>query len=216
MNPFNKYKRLKAFGLRKTGNILRISIRDKNLEFCTIVANHFRQMTDIEVIHGDLFCSKADAVVSPANSFGDMGGGVDRAIDNFYQGNAQQKARSAIIGHFLGELPVGMAHILEMESKKFPHLILAPTMRVPGKLEQTSINAYLAMRAMLVQVHLFNKRSNDSIQTIAMPGLGIGVGGMAYEQAAFQMLTAYHNIIGGRLEADRSPYAGTVQEVGKA
>jgi O-acetyl-ADP-ribose deacetylase (regulator of RNase III) len=26
---------------------------------------------------------KADAVVSPANSFGDMGGGLDKALDDF-------------------------------------------------------------------------------------------------------------------------------------
>ena len=40
----------------------------------------FREHASVRVEHGDFFASAADALVSPANSFGFMDGGLDLAI----------------------------------------------------------------------------------------------------------------------------------------
>ena len=61
----------------------------------------------VEVVHGNLLDLGCDAVVSPANSFGDMSGGIDKAIDDFHDGEAQRRVMAAIAEQFLGELPVG-------------------------------------------------------------------------------------------------------------
>ncbi|MCE7993473.1 MAG: phosphatase [Roseivirga sp.] len=140
---------------------------------------------------------KADAIVSPANSFGDMGGGIDKAIDDFYKGKAQKNAIENIRRDFLGELPVGSAIILRMDNRRLAHLIVAPTMRIPGNVSGT-INAYLAMRAILVAVFKHNERTPPKIQHIVVPSLCTGVGRMPFVQSAHQMLKAYQNIILGQ------------------
>ena len=37
---------------------------------------HFRERPDVQIIHGDITTVNCDAVVSPANSFGFMDGGL--------------------------------------------------------------------------------------------------------------------------------------------
>lgn len=181
--------RLKSFEKPSSQN-LKISICDQNLAIAQAIAESFQAIPEVEVIHGNLFKVKADAILSPANSFGDMSGGIDQAIDGLYKGKAQPAVRDAIIRESLGELPVGQALVIEMGTKKFPYLICAPTMRIPGRLPVDSINAYLAMRAALVTIKL----SDHPIRSLAMPCLCTGVGGMGYEEAALQLLTAYVNI----------------------
>ncbi|MCE9638510.1 MAG: macro domain-containing protein [Planctomycetes bacterium] len=152
----------------------------------------------------------ADAIVSPANSFGDMGGGIDRAIDQIHRGEAQRRVTAAIAERFLGELPVGAALVVQMPSRPFPFVVAAPTMRVPGNV-QGSINAYLAMRAALVEVVRHNASGRQAILTLAVPGLGTGVGGIDPRSAAEQMRAAYDSVIGERwrdvVHAAMAPYA---------
>ncbi len=105
----------------------------------------------VEVAEGNLLDLNCDAIVSPANSFGDMSGGIDKSIDDFHHGAAQRSIMAAIAEHFLGELPVGMALIVEIPGRRFPFVVAAPTMRVPSRVTD-SLNAYLAMRAALVAV----------------------------------------------------------------
>ena len=67
-------------------------------------------------------------------------------------------------------------------------------MRVPMRLkERQSINAYLAMKAILsTAVH---HRSSPAIDTIAIPSLGTGVGAMPPDVSALQLATAYREIV---------------------
>jgi O-acetyl-ADP-ribose deacetylase (regulator of RNase III) len=126
-----------------------------------------------------------------------MDGGIDQHIDQFYQGQAQRAVLARIAERFYGELPVGVATIIEMTSRRFPLLIVAPTMRVPGDDLSGTINAYLAMRAALAAVLDHNLGDNRRIGSVAVPGLGTGVGGMAPEESAVQMRAAYDMIVGG-------------------
>ena len=118
-----------------------------------------------------------------------MGGGVDRAIDSFFSGRAQTSVQDAVRKEFFNELPVGSAVVVRPLPQK-PILIYAPTMRVPGNIQGT-INAYLAMRAIL------SAATKENIKSLACPALGTGVGGIAPEDAADQMYQAYRLIIMG-------------------
>lgn len=53
------------------------------------------------------------------------------------------------------------------------------------------------MRAALVAVVRHNESGAEPIRTLACAGLGTGVGGLGYEDAAVQMRVAYDNVVGG-------------------
>jgi O-acetyl-ADP-ribose deacetylase (regulator of RNase III) len=63
-------------------------------------------------------------------------------------------------------------------------------MRVPGNVGST-INAYLAMRAILIAA------TKEGIESLALSTLGTGVGGLTPDDAADQMFQAYRLIIMG-------------------
>jgi O-acetyl-ADP-ribose deacetylase (regulator of RNase III) len=198
-----RMKTLKSFGDIPAGGF-RLSLGDLNPRVAAALADAFGDAAHSEVVEGSLLELDCDAVVSPANSFGDMGGGIDKAIDDFHRGAAQVAVRKAIAEHFLGELPVGMALIAELPSRRAPFIVAAPTMRVPGSVAGT-INAYLSMRAALVAVFRHNAAGGRSIRSMAVPGLCTGVGGMHPAEAAAQMRAAYDSVVGGRWRDVVSP-----------
>src|SRR5690606_36309243 len=68
---------------------LRFTIGDRNADVATALAAAFNDLDCVEVVRGDLLDVSPDAVVCPGNSFGDMGGGFDKAVDDFHRGEAQ-------------------------------------------------------------------------------------------------------------------------------
>ena len=138
---------------------------------------------------------KCSAFATAGNSFGDMGGGVDKAIDDYSGGEYQRLVQERIRGDHFGELPVESAVFVQPASKR-PGLIYAPTMRVPGRIHP-SINAYLAMRAILGTMIKLD------LPSVACSALGTGVGGLAPEDAADQMYQAYRMVVEGDWRAVR-------------
>jgi len=70
-------------------------------------------------------------------------------------------------------------------------------MRVPMQLRE-SINAYLAMKAVLCAA--LRHRADPPIQTVAIPGLGTGVGELDPSVAGRQMFLAYREVVRGEVE----------------
>ncbi len=200
---------LKPFG-SVPSKVLRVSLGDTNPDVARALAAAFDGAEAVEVVVGNLLNSSCDAIVSPANSFGDMGGGIDKTIDDFHQGTAQRLVMAAIAEHHFGELPVGAALVVELPVSRFPFVVAAPTMRIPGSVVG-SINAYLSMRAALVAVLRHNALGSRPIRSLAVPGLGTGVGGLGYAEAAEQMRAAYDSVIGGKwrevVHAAQAPFA---------
>ncbi len=79
-------KVVQAFGRGASRSALRLSLCDINAEMTDAWLDRFFGVEAVEILQGDLLETGADAVVSPANSFGDMSGGVDKRIDDFYHG----------------------------------------------------------------------------------------------------------------------------------
>lgn len=188
-------KVIQSFGRDILRGRLRLILCDLNPDVTDSWLDRFFGVTAVEIVQGDLLETGAEAVVSPANSFGDMSGGVDKRIDDFFNGAAQEAIIARIRSDYLGELPVGMAMVVPMPSTPIPYVIAAPTMRIPEDVT-ASLNAYLAMRAVLVAIRRHNMHSDAPIRTVAIPGLCTGVGRMPYGIAAAQMRAAFDNIEG--------------------
>ncbi len=86
----------KAFGNNVKDNSLLLTIGDNNRDVATSLSNAFSGVDQVEVVEGDLLQLSCDAIVSPANSFGDMGGGIDKSIDEFHKRLAQPAIMTAI------------------------------------------------------------------------------------------------------------------------
>src|SRR5262245_41803895 len=129
-------------------------------------------------------------MVSPANSFGMMDGGIDAAIIRFFGNDLMNRVHEHILNEFFGEQPVGTSIIVETGHAHHPFLAHTPTMRVPANINNTD-NVYVAMAAMLRAVHHHNRAVKPPITFIACPGLGTGTGQVNYGEAARQMALAY-------------------------
>jgi O-acetyl-ADP-ribose deacetylase (regulator of RNase III) len=146
----------------------------------------------------------ADALVSPANSFGFMDGGIDLVYSEFFGWEIQGAVQEMIRTEHHGELPVGVAGLVETGSARFPYLFVAPTMRVPQTLKN-SPNAFLAARAVLLllvhgqfkQGRLAGEPIAKHIRRVAFPGLGTGVGALPAAICARQFAAAIESVLIG-------------------
>ncbi len=148
----------------------------------------------VEVRAENICRVSCDAIVSPANSFGFMDGGLDHLLSERFGWDLEKRVQAAIQARPMGELLVGEAIVVATEDIQIPWLICAPTMRVPMRV-RTSINAYLAMKAILVAARAH--QTEIPIETVAVPGLGTGIGQLAPELAAAQMCQAYREVVLG-------------------
>lgn len=152
----------------------------------------FAGLPDVEIIHGDICTVECDAVVSPANSFGFMDGGLDHSLSLRFGWDVQERLQELIRRLPVSELLVGQALLVPTGDVRIPWLISAPTMRLPAPVEGT-LNAYLAMKAVLSIAQTTGNL--PPISSIAVPGLGTGVGRLHLTTAALQMYIAYREII---------------------
>ncbi|MVF12261.1 Appr-1-p processing protein [Ketobacter sp. MCCC 1A13808] len=132
----------------------------------------------VEVYRGSILDVACDAVVSPANSYGYMDGGIDMVYSKHFGWGVQERLQTVIKTDHRGQLLVGQAQLVETENNLIPYLISAPTMRVPQTLHN-SANPYLAMRAILILIahgEYGGVPVSEMIETVAVPGLGTGVG----------------------------------------
>lgn len=154
--------------------------------------------TPVVVREGDILAAaQGAALVSPANSFGWMTGGLDLGIWKAYAPAVDITARvqAAIAEAAGGELPVGQALVVPTPEGPFAHLICAPTMRGPRPVRH-SLNAYLAFRAVLVAVRAWNAaHPDDTCPAVYCPGLATGVGRMPAPRAARQMRAAWNQVM---------------------
>jgi len=180
-----------------------IHLRDISPDFAAAWDIEFANAADIEVSCGDIFDVKADAIVSPANSFGYMDGGIDLVYSRYFGWELQEKLQALIVERHFGELPVGQAVVVPTGHASIPFLVSAPTMRVPTSIART-INVYLAFRATLIAVIEYNSNTSSPIESLLVPGLGTGVGEVPPERAARQMKIAYNSIMPGQGSKSRN------------
>jgi O-acetyl-ADP-ribose deacetylase len=131
----------------------------------------------IEIRLGSIATIRVDAVVTPANSFGYMGGGVAMAIK---QMGGQEIEDEAI---FHAPIQVGAAVVTTAGALACKRVIHAPTMHEPA--ERT--DPHKVACAVEAALELADK---EGCRSVAMPGMGTGIGGLDKAEAAKAMIGA--------------------------
>ncbi|WP_231962554.1 macro domain-containing protein [Symmachiella dynata] len=149
-------------------------------------------MTVIETWFEDL--PPHDCFVTAANSFGIMNAGIDAAVVRFHGENLMQRIQNRILDEYLGEQPIGTAMIEPTGKVGYPFIAHAPTMRVPGSIQNTD-KVYAATWASLLTVYRHNASSDEKINTVVFPAMGAGFGGVPYLEVARQMAVAYQHYL---------------------
>jgi O-acetyl-ADP-ribose deacetylase (regulator of RNase III) len=163
-------------------------------------------LPNVSVHRGSILELEVDAVVSPANSFGFMEGGIDGVFRRHFGNSLQERLQVLLRARHDGELPVGAAEIIATDHPRIRYLIAAPTMRVPMNVAAT-VNPYLAARAVfrLLKQGVFAPGSGGEgsvsaqVSSVAIPGLGTGVGAVPPRMCARQVRYAYDQVVLGRL-----------------
>lgn len=170
---------------------------DKNV--VNALSEEFDGCDNIEIYHDTIFNHKANAIVSPANSFGYMTGGIDYIYIKFFGQQLQDRLQEQIRYNFVGELLVGQSWMIATGNQDIPWLICSPTMRVPANIGTTA-NVYLSFKSTLK----IAKGQWPPVNSILCPGLGTLSGGMHPKLAAYQMKRAYDEIILNKFPIYRS------------
>jgi O-acetyl-ADP-ribose deacetylase (regulator of RNase III) len=165
-------------------------LRDIDPDVVSAWQKYFKGVPNVCISLGEIFERSADAIVSPANSFGYMDGGIDLVYLHRFGWELQTRLQTHLREEHDGELPVGQATIIETFDATIPYLVSAPTMRVPMNVANT-VNAYLAFRAAIRAIKRHNREMPQAIRTILCPGLCTAIGRMPPDLSARQMAAAF-------------------------
>ena len=118
---------------------MKLFLRDRNQELCDCWEYYFKNDPDVHVSCGDIFedgpWMNVDGIVSPANSFGFMDGGIDMVYSLKLGWGMSDDLRQIIHNLHDGELLIGQAEVVDIAHTNpdtpIRWLISAPTMRTP-------------------------------------------------------------------------------------
>jgi O-acetyl-ADP-ribose deacetylase (regulator of RNase III) len=167
------------------GKTMRLYLVDADETVAFALREAFRSFPEVSVSHADLLAVAQNTVVSPANAYGFMDGGIDAAFRNFFGAAVEGRVREAIGRRPEGYLPIGASLVVQTGNARIPHMIVAPTMLAPEAID--SQNCYRAMRAVLRIAAAQEKVG----RAVFCPGLGTGVGQVLPAEAAREMAQAY-------------------------
>ena len=170
---------------------MRLHLVDTNATLVAAWRREFQRFPDVEVLCGDILAVAATAVVSPANGYGFMDGGVDRAYAAFFGPAFERLVYDVVARRPEGFLPVGAAEIVPTGHARVPYVILAPTMLMPEHVPAS--HAYRALRAALRAA-----ARESEIGDLYCPGLATGVGCVEPIDAAREMMAAYADAMRAR------------------
>jgi|WetSurMetagenome_2_1015567.scaffolds.fasta_scaffold353404_1 O-acetyl-ADP-ribose deacetylase (regulator of RNase III) len=149
----------------------------------------FSNFPDIDIACADILSLAHNCLVSPANSYGFMDGGIDLAYYHYFGPSIQIRVQDAIARRPEGKLPVGASLLIPTGHRIVPYLIVAPTMELPMAVEAK--NCYRALVAVLRTAAKYPSQISD----IFCPGLATGVGMVDPQEAAKEMVAAYRDWI---------------------
>ncbi len=126
---------------------------------------------EVRFLVGDITKLDVDAIVNPANSEGEMGGGVAAAIKKSGGKKIEEEAME------LAPIPPGNAVVTSAGKLKCDYVIHAPTTVAP--VQRTSVEKISDAVTAALQV-----ATELSIHKLAIPGMGTGTGRVPLEAAA--------------------------------
>src|SRR5262249_59304991 len=109
-------------------NLHLIDLNERLVEAWGVV---FQQFPEVTIQQGDLLAVAENCVVSPANSYGFMDGGIDAAYRAFFGAQIETAVQDAIARRPEGHLPVGASLVVRTGHQRVPFMIVAPTITLP-------------------------------------------------------------------------------------
>ena len=178
---------------------IRIEFNLLDKQGCNDFMREFKGYNNVTVRRRNICQSRADCIVTAANSYGYMDGGVDSAINNLlssynFDERIDAKVRRVIRDAHYGEQPVGTCLLVRTDHPFIRYLAHTPTMRLPEDVSKT-INAYLAFRATLVEILNHNSYNTTKICSVLTTAFCTGAGSMDYTKSARQMRIAYDSLV---------------------
>lgn len=129
----------------------------------------------VTIHHGSILNAPCQGIVNAANSHGVMGGGVAGIIRRAAGKVVEEEAKAQ------APIPVGKAILTSGGKTAFQGIIHAPTMPQPAmRIPVRNVELATAASLSLADVHQW--------ESLAFPGLGTGVGGIAHRNAASAMI----------------------------
>ena len=111
---------------------MKIHLVDLNDELVECWREAFAPIESVEVSRGNILELASDTIVSPANSYGYMDGGIDRAYRDYFGIRIEQTVQAQISQRAEKYLPVGEAILVDTGDDRIPRMICAPTMISSG------------------------------------------------------------------------------------
>ena len=143
----------------------------------------FSSHPEVSIAQGAILDLAEDTLVSPANGQGLMDGGIDLEYVTRLGEDLQVRVFEAL-APLSQTLAPGQAIIVSTGQSRIRHLVVAPTVRVPGAAEARDV--FFAMSALLRAV-----AARADIADVYCPGLGTGIGQLPPDEAASEMAAAY-------------------------
>ena len=162
-----------------------IHLVDSDRDVAQALQAAFASYPEVLVAEGDILALARVCLVSPANSYGFMDGGIDAQYTAFFGLRPQTELQEHIARRPEGELPVGSSIVVRTGHQRIPYMICAPTMITPGPVPKH--NAFYAMAAVLNAI----ARNRESLTDVFCPGLCTGTGRVSPADAAGEMAHAY-------------------------
>ena len=183
---------------------MKIYLLDINKEITDAWKKYFKEETGVQIVNQDFktFITEhqtIEAIVSPANSFGLMDGGYDKAIIDYYGPSLMEHVQLAIINRWCGEQPVGTSMSVPIRNRFYtkvyhgdveqfhPILIHTPTMQTPEVIKDPRI-IYQCMRTTLIEA------INQEVENIVIPAFGGCTGRVDPDTIAKMMFLAHEQI----------------------
>ncbi len=130
---------------------------------------------EVRFVVGNLTKMEVEAIVNPANSEGEMGGGVAAAIKRAGGKQIEFEAMER------APIPIGRTVVTSAGKMPCEYVVHAPTMKMP--LQRTDADKIRKAMKAALQV-----ASELEIKSLAVPGMGTGTGKVPKEEAARAMV----------------------------
>lgn len=164
---------------------MKLHLVDINPKLVAAWMRSFFGLSGVSINERNILEVATDTIVSPANGYGFMDGGIDGLYTDFFGLQPQEQLQEVIAGRTEGFLPVGAAVMVKTGHQRIPRMIAAPTMITPGPVD--AANCFQAMIAILECAW----QHRNVIRDIYCPGLATGTGRVEEESAAEEMANAY-------------------------
>ncbi len=168
---------------------MKIYLLDINKDMTDAWCKYFKDIEGVEIVN-DYFANFMDehpeitGIVSPANSFGLMDGGYDKAIIDYLGERAQTNVLTMLDAVYKGYQPIGTC--LPIPFGKYT-ILHTPTMRTPEIIVDHRV-IYDCMRSCLL------KAIESKCEFVVIPAFGGLTGKVPYDTIARMMFLAYQQL----------------------